>query len=488
MTRRAPDRVPDRGSPSPPPLPGPERVILHVDMDAFFASVEVLDNPSLAGLPVIVGGAGARGVVAACTYEARMFGVHSAMPSSIARRLCPTAVFVDGRFHRYLEESKKLHAILRSVTPLVEGISIDEAFLDVTGSRQLLGDGATIAHTIRRRVSEDLRLTCSVGVGGSKLLAKLASKAAKPVADLEGISPGAGVVVVPPGGELEFLHPLPVRALWGVGPVTGRRLDALGITTVGDLAALPPGALERYLGEALGTHLAALARGDDQRPVVPEQAAKSIGHEETFASDIWDRAQLHGHLVRMADASATSLRDAGLAARTISIKIKFADFSQITRSHSMSAPIDAFPAIGAVAGALLDSVDLNKGVRLLGVSLSGFGSAAEGLQLAFDLDAPATDEDPTAAQPDGRAESAAPAPDPAASLDRAGAEAERIQQSWGSVTAAVDAIRARYGGSSVGPASLVGPDGLRIRRRGMAQWGPAGTDVAPGDDDRPTTL
>jgi DNA polymerase-4 len=478
-------------SPSEPPPPGPERVILHVDMDAFFASVEVLDNPSLAGLPVIVGGAGARGVVAACTYEARMFGVHSAMPSSVARQLCPTAVFVDGRFHRYAEESKKLHAIFRSVTPLVEGISIDEAFLDVTGSRQLLGDGATIARTIRRRVSEDLRLTCSVGVGGSKLLAKLASKAAKPVAGHQGISPGAGVVVVPPGGELEFLHPLPVRALWGVGPVTGRRLDALGITTVGDIAALPPGALERYLGEALGAHLAALARGDDQRPVVAEQPAKSIGHEETFASDIWDRGQLHGHLVRMVDASATSLREGGLAARTITIKIKFADFSQITRSHSMSTPIDASQAVGAVAGALLDSVDLNKGVRLLGVSLAGFGSAAEGLQLTFDLDPPpATAEDPRADQLDGRVDGAAPAaaPDRAASLGRAGEEAERIQQSWGSVTAAVDAIRARYGGSSVGPASLVGPDGLRIRRRGTAQWGPAGTEVAPRDDDRPTTL
>ena len=181
-----------------------------------------------------------------------MFGVHSAMPSSVARRLCPSAVFVDGRFHRYVEESRKLHDIFESVTPLVEGISLDEAFLDVTGSRQLLGDGVTIAESIRRRVAEELELTCSVGVGRSKLMAKLASKAAKPVADRSGITPGPGVVVVPPDGELEFLHPLPVRALWGVGPVTGRRLDALGINTVGDIAALAPGALERYLGTAQG--------------------------------------------------------------------------------------------------------------------------------------------------------------------------------------------------------------------------------------------
>ena len=170
-----------------------------------------------------------------------MFGVHSAMPSPVARRLCPSAVFVDGRFHRYVEESRKLHAIFESVTPLVEGISLDEAFLDVTGSRQLLGDGAAIAAAIRRRVSDELELTCSVGVGRSKLMAKLASKAAKPVADRRGITPGPGVVVVSPDGELEFLHPLPVRALWGVGPVTGRRLEALGITTVGDIAALPAG-------------------------------------------------------------------------------------------------------------------------------------------------------------------------------------------------------------------------------------------------------
>ena len=362
-----------------------DRVILHVDMDAFFASVEVLDDPSLAGLPVIVGGSGNRGVVAACTYEARRFGVHSAMPSSMARRLCPSAVFVDGRFHRYMEESRKLHDIFQSVTPLVEGISLDEAFLDVTGSRQLLGGGVTIARSIRRRVSEELELTCSVGVGRSKLMAKLASKAAKPVADRAGITPGPGVVVVPPDGELEFLHPLPVRALWGVGPVTGRRLTALGINTVGDIAALAPGALERYLGTAQGAHLAALSRGHDPRPVVPDQAAKSIGHEETFGSDLWDFAELHQHLVRMVDASATALRRADLAARTISVKIRFGDFSLITRSHTMGSPIDATPAIGAVAAALLDSVDLRSGVRLLGVSLSGFGRDEGGTQLSLDL-------------------------------------------------------------------------------------------------------
>jgi len=462
----------------------PERSILHVDMDAFFASVEVLDDPSLRGKPVIVGGSGPRGVVAACTYEARMFGVHSAMPSSVARRLCPSAVFVDGRFHRYMEASRSLHAVLESFTPLVEGISLDEAFLDVTGSRHLLGGAPAIAWSIRQRVAEELSLNCSVGVGRSKLMAKLASKAAKPVADRTGIAPGPGVVVVPAAEELAFLHPLPVRALWGVGPVTGRRLEALGVTTVADLADLPDGALQRYLGTALGTHLAELARGYDPRPVVPEQEAKSIGHEETFAVDIWDHDELQNRLVRMVDASATALRRADLAARTVSVKIRFSDFSLITRSHSLSVPIDATPAVGAVAAALLDSVDLRSGVRLLGVSLSGFGRGDEGVQLSLGFVTPDPPAGPGigvgatgvgAATDGGRG--SRPGPDP---VLRAHDDAERIQRAWGPVTAAVDAIRARYGGASVGPASLVGTEGLQLRSRGESQWGPrAGGASAP---------
>ena len=449
---------------------GSERVVLHVDMDAFFASVEVLDDPTLAGLPVIVGGSGPRGVVAACTYEARRFGVHSAMASSVARRMCPTAVFVDGRFHRYVEESRKLHAVFDSITPLVEGISLDEAFLDVTGSSQLLGDGPAIAALIRRRVTTELHLDCSVGVGRSKLMAKLASKAAKPTATRSGITEGPGVVVVPPDGELAFLHPLPVRALWGVGPVTGRRLEALGIHTVGDLASLPDGALQRYLGAAQGTHLAELARGHDPRPVVPEQEAKSIGHEETFPSDLWDREALRAHLLRMVDASATALRGSDLAARTITVKIRYADFSTVTRSHTLLSPIDASPAIGSVAGALLESVQLDQGVRLLGVSLSGFGAADAGLQLSLDL---GLERSEPGGPGEGIARTAEPAgPDVGERLARVQEEAGRIQDSWATVTSAVDAIRARYGGTSVGPASLVGADGLRVRRRGEAQWGP----------------
>jgi DNA polymerase-4 len=438
------------------------RVILHVDMDAFFASVEVLDDPTLAGRPVIVGGSGGRGVVAACTYEARMFGVHSAMPSSVARRLCPEAVFVDGRHHRYSEESVKLHAILETVTPLVEGISIDEAFLDVTGSVRLLGTGPTIARDIRTRVEHELHLTCSVGVGSSKLMAKLASKAAKPTADRSGVRPGAGIVVVEPGGELQFLHPLPIEALWGVGPVSARRLKGLGIMTVGDLASLPAASLERQLGKAQGSHLAKLCRGVDTRPVVPDQKAKSIGHEETFPSDLWDPVVIQGHLTRIVDAAASHLRGSDLGARTITVKIKFGDFTMITRSHSMVAPVDSAPSIGAIAAALLESVDLSKGMRLLGVSLSGLGATGADEQLSWDLGG------------DGIADSR---------MTRAGDEAERLQLSWGGISAAVDNIRARYGHASVGSASMVEADGLRVRQRGDAQWGPAAEPKV--DDDPP---
>ncbi len=459
-----------------------DRVILHVDMDSFFASVEVRDDPSLAGRPVIVGGSGRRGVVAACTYEARMFGVHSAMPSSVARRMCPDAVFLDGRFHRYVEESSRLHAILGSYTPMVEGISLDEAFLDVSGTVHLFGSGTTMGHEIRARVRDEMQLGCAVGVGRSKLMAKLASKAAKPRASRSGIEPGPGVVEVPADGELAFLHPMPVRALWGIGPVTEKRLLALGVTTVGELAAMPPESLERYLGSASGRHLSELSRAIDDRPVVSEQDAKSIGHEETFASDLWDIGDLQARLQRMVDASATALRRAERAARTVTVKLRFGDFTQITRSHTLDGPVDATPAIGAVAAALLDSVDLSRGVRLLGVSLSGLAEPGSGTQLRLDLDAASGDE---------RGGRRRPAPRRRATFGRdrvhgAGCprEAERLQQSWGSVTEAVDAIRARYGGEAVGPASLVTPEGIKVRQRGEAQWGPThpgGTTGGGGD-------
>ncbi len=367
--------------------------ILHVDLDAFFASVEVLDDPSLAGLPVVVGGTGARGVVAACTYEARRFGVRSAMPTAIARRMCPDAVFLPGRYGRYVELSRRLHELFSRFTPVVEGIALDEAFLDVSGAHRILGEGPDIGWLIRGLVADELGLACSVGVARSKFVAKLASRAAKPVIGKLGVEDGAGVAVVWPDEELAFLHPLPVRSLWGVGPVTARRLEGIGVATVGDLAELPDGVLDRLLGAAQGTHLARLAVGDDPRPVVPDREAKSVGHEETFAEDIRESAVLVTHLSRMVDAATNQLRRDGLAARTVTVKVRFGDFSTITRSRTSRAPLDAGPAVMVVAEALLGSVDPRRGVRLLGVSLSGFAGAPDGEQLALDLgDRPATDE------------------------------------------------------------------------------------------------
>jgi DNA polymerase-4 len=408
--------------------------ILHVDLDAFFAAVEVLLDPSLAGKPVIVGGAGARGVVAACTYEARAYGVHSAMPSAHARRLCPQAVFLPGRYDRYAEMSAQIHEIWSHYTPLVEGISLDEAFLDVSGARRLLGSGEEIAWSIRREISQSLDLEASVGVATTKFVAKLASRAAKPIADRRGTRPGAGVFVVHPGEELAFLHPLPVRALWGVGPATRKRLDRFGIDTVGDLAAVPVDSLVATLGPSLGRHLHDLSWARDPRRVEPEQAVKSVSHEETYARDLHDRADLVAEALRLSHGVAGRMRKGGLAGRTVTIKVRFHDFATITRSQTLPEAVDTGGVISRTAAALLDGVDPAPGVRLLGVAVSNLSSGA-----ARQL-----------------------------SLLEGSEEAD-----WEQATVAVDRIRERFGDDAVGPAALIGPRGLRLKRRGDAPWGPA---------------
>jgi DNA polymerase IV len=411
--------------------------IMHVDMDAFFAAVELLDRPELVGRPVIVGGSGARGVVASCTYEARRFGVHSAMPSSRARALCPDAVFLDGRHDRYGEVSAQLREVFLSVTPLVEPIGLDEAFLDVTGSKRLLGRPEVIARGIRERVYEELSLRCSVGVGRSKLIAKLASRAAKPVVSSGGVQVGDGVRVVLADQETAFLTPLKVEALWGVGPATARQLHSLGIRTVGELADVDPAVLMRHLGSGPGAHLADLAAGRDPSPVVPQRAAKSLGHEETFPRDLFDPQDLRARLVRIADSLADVLAHHQLRGRTVTLKVRFADFTTLTRAHTLSVPLDAGPAIAEVAVALLDSVDLVSGVRLLGVSLSGLQPADLARQLSFDL-----------------------------GHDGASHHAAATQAAWEDVSAAVAGIRERFGRSAVRPAST-----MRTEKRGP--WGPA---------------
>jgi len=414
--------------------------ILHVDLDAFFASVEVLDDPSLAGKPVIVGGLGARGVVAACTYEARRFGVHSAMPSLRARSLCPDAVFLPGRYDRYSELSEQFHAVLQGFTPLVEGISLDEAFLDVTGAERLFGAAPGIAAQVRARIRTELGLEASVGVAGTKFMAKLASEAAKPTATRAGVVPGPGVVVVEPGTELAFLHPLPVQALWGVGPATLARLVRFGVTTVGDLAALPVATVVGALGPAAGRHLHELAWARDPRPVEPEREVKSVSHEETYAEDLFERVDVEREAVRLAEGVGVRLRRAGLAGRTVAIKVRYRDFSTISRSVTFPEPVDTGVAIGRSAVELVGAVDVSPGVRLLGVGVSNLAVGAS-RQLSLGLDEP--------------------------------------DDGWQKATGAVDRIRERFGDRAVGPAAQVGPGGLHPKRRGSAPWGPSPSGEAP---------
>lgn len=393
-----------------------ERSILHVDMDSFYASVEVLDDPALAGRPVIVGAAGSRGVVASCTYEARVFGIHSAMPSAHARRLCPEAVFVPARPHRYADYSRRLHAVLTTFTPLVEPIGLDEAFLDVTGVRRLFGPAPAVAESIRRTVADDLKLTCAVGVGTSKLVAKLASKKAKPMVNRGKLEAGPGVFVVIAGEELEFLHQHAVGALWGVGPATEPRLHRLGVTTVGDLAAVPRSTLVAALGTSLGGRLHDLAWGRDEHAVVPDREAKSVGHEETYSTDLVEASELWRETVRLADTVAARLRHGGLAARTVTVKVRFSDFATITRSRTLPGPVDTALEVAGAAHGLLESVDPTPGVRLLGISASTL-SAGAARQLRLD-------------------EGLSVGP-------------ERWSPAWGEAWQAVDELRRRFGDSVV---------------------------------------
>lgn len=449
----------------------PACTVLHVDMDAFFAAVEVLDDPGLADLPVIVGGSGARGVVASCTYEARAFGVRSAMSSVEARHRCPQAVFVSGRYWRYAEVSAQLHEILHRYTPVVESIGLDEAFLDVSGAVRLMGPAPDIARRLRAEVRAELSLACSVGVARTKLLAKLASEAAKPAATRAGPRPGRGVVVVDPDRELAFLHPLPVRALWGVGPATATRLAGLAVETIGDLAAIPEDTLCRLLGTAHGRHLARLAAGEDDRPVEAERGPKSVGHEETFASDFHDHAALHGHVARMADAVCERLREAELRGRTVTLKIRFGDRSTITRSHTLSSPTRAGRVVSAVCGALLEAVDVGAGVRLLGVSVSGLTGAPAPEQLHFEVDG----SNPPAGGPSDAGPGPGPAParrsaPPGPSEVPAGVDG--LDAAWEEVEVALAAIRSRYGPAAVASAALVRRGEISVKRRGDTQWGP----------------
>jgi DNA polymerase-4 len=391
--------------------------ILHVDMDAFFASVELLDHPELVGKPVIVGHPSLRSVVTAATYEARRFGVNSAMPMAVAMRRCPQAIVLEPHYDRYQKYSRRVMDLLRDVTPHVEVLGIDEAFLDVASARRLLGTPWQIGTLIRERVYGETGLRCSVGAASTKYAAKLASARSKP----------DGLLVVPAADTLAFLHPQPISALWGVGAKTAEKLERLGLRTVGDVAEIPVDALTRALGPAAAAHLHALAWARDPRVVTTEHAEKSVGHERTFERNLTSLVELEREMLRLANAVAVRLRRAGVQARTVSLKLRFADFSTITRSRTLADPTDLGRRIYEEARSLYaDSGRAGEPIRLLGV---------RGEQLTTATSDPGLWDD------DG---------------------------DWREAEHALDAITAKFGKPLVRPAALLGDDpDRRMPMRGV---------------------
>jgi DNA polymerase-4 len=376
-------------------------------MDAFYASVAELDHPEYKGKALVVG-AGTRGVVLSANYEARKFGIRAAMPVGRAKRMAPHAIFIAPEHHRYSEISERVMAIFHSYTPLVEPISLDEAFLDVTGSQKLFGTGREIAAKIREQVEKEEGITCSVGLAQSKFIAKLASQHCKP----------NGMLEIKPDRILEFLHPLPVRAIWGVGPKTAESLERLGLHTVSDIAHTPRATLVRALGDATGASLYELAWGRDYRDVIPDEPEKSIGNEETFSEDLDNPEEILREFLRMTEKATARLRERSLFAKTISIKIKFADFSSLTRSKTVPIAIDNTHDTYEVVKALYLALR-NEGarIRLVGVSLSHL---QEGAPVQLELGA--------------------------------------RERGWREADSAIDRAQARFGRGSVRPGRLISPE------------------------------
>ena len=387
------------------PIDDPSASIMHVDMDAFFASVELLERPDLVGLPVIVGHRGARSVVTAATYEARKYGVNSAMPMSIALRRCPNAIVLEPHFERYKYYSARVMAICNDLTPLVEPLSIDEAFLDVAGARRLLGSPFEIATLLRRRVFEETGLHCSVGVAATKFIAKLASGRSKP----------DGLLVVPLADTIDFLHPLPISALWGVGAKTEEHLLKLGLRTVGDLAHTPLSTLQAKLGPASGAKLHDLAWARDPRSVSLESEEKSVGHEVTFEHDVTDASVIRRELLRMSDQVAVRLRTAGLEGRTVVLKLRFGDFTTVTRSRTLGEPTDLARRIYEEVVSVYEALGKQHSrIRLVGVRMEQLAPAGGGGLGLWDT-----------------------------------------SEGWREAEQAMDAVTARFGSGLVRPASLV---------------------------------
>jgi DNA polymerase IV len=375
-------------------------------MDAFYASAEAIRDPSLRGKPVIVGGQGGRGVVTSASYEARAFGVRSAMPMITARRLCPGAIYLPNDFTAYQELSAKIREVFTSYSPLVEPMSLDEAFIDVAGSVKLFGTPVEIAARIKADVAA-IGLPCTVGVAPNKFLAKLASSCGKP----------NGLLVVKADAVTEFLNPLPIESLWGVGAATSETLRRLGLKDVGDIAAMPRRTLQRAVGDSLGTHLHLLSLGIDERPVTPEEPAKSVGSEETFLEDLDDTAEILREVLRLADRTASRMRSKGLCGRTVTLKVRFSNFKTITRSHTLEGELDTPAEIYAVAKALYLKLDPERPrIRLLGVAVTSLAPGPPRRQLLL---------------------------------------GDFSRPSWNEASSAVDDIRRRFGDAAVTPATLL---------------------------------
>ena len=406
--------LPQRDSAEPPDDTG--CTVLHVDMDAFYASATLLSHPDLVGTPVIIGG-GNRGVVLSATYEARRFGVTSAMPMTRARRLCPQATVLPPDHALYSTISAAVMEVFRSVTPIVEPLSLDEAFLDVSGALRRLGSPATIGQLVRDTVHDEQGITCSVGVAPTKFVAKLASGLAKP----------DGMVVVPRDEVVPFVQQLPVGALWGVGERTEEALVRLGLRTVADIAHTPLATLVRGLGDATGQHLHELAWGRDPRPVEREQREKSIGSDQTFEFDIDDATEIHRRLLALSERTAARVRAAGMAGRTVTLRVRFSDFTTITRSRTLREPTDSGRAIHEAAVGLFDALGLQRArIRLVGVRVEKLVETSQ------------------------------------APIQGVIGEPEH---GWRDADKAVDRARSRFGSGAVRPASLVERDTSASTRR-----------------------
>ena len=357
-----------------------QRWILHVDMDAFFASVEQRDHPEYRGKAVIVGGIGSRGVVSTASYEARRFGVRSAMPMSEARRRCPDGIYLAPDHRKYTQEAKKIRLLMAEFSPLIEPLSIDEAFLDVSGMEMLYGDPAEIALALKERIFQETGLTASAGLAPNKFLAKLASDLQKP----------AGLVVVKPGEESSFLRDLPISRMWGVGPATAKQLELLGISKIGELAQADPARLFKFVGQS-AADMQRLAQGIDERPVVSEHVPKSVGNEETFAHDLFDRQEILLQLLALSEKVAWRLRQLRLSGRTVTLKLRYASFKTLTRSQTLPEPTCYDDEIYRTVKEMLEKLNLQEGVRLLGVTVSNL-QTCDGGQISLFAPSPGEDK------------------------------------------------------------------------------------------------